>query len=372
MTREPLRVLICPDKFKGTLTAAEAAAAIESGWAQARPDDQLRLLPMTDGGDGFEVVIRGLLGAERQSSPALDAAHQPHQAPWSLTGSGTAIIESASIIGLAMLPPGKFHPRQLDTQGLGLLLRQVDEHQPTRILLGLGGSATNDAGYGMAKAIGWQFLDAEGAPIDEWQDLVGLQSVRPPDSPLRCTEVQAVVDVSNPLLGSTGATRIYGPQKGLLPADLEPAEAALSRLAEVISAQTGTQLHEVPGAGAAGGLGFGVMAFLDARLVNGFELFRSLSGLNALIEWADIVITGEGAMDRSSLMGKGVGRLIGLGAGKGKRCLAFAGVVDGTLPPDQLQAYSLIAVTTLAEAKARPAHHLAQLAARVASEYKPI
>lgn len=372
MTRESRNVLVCPDKFKGTLTAAEAAAAIQSGWRHSRPGDQLRLVPMTDGGDGFEAIFRGLLGAERRCSPAVNAAHQPHQAPWSLTDSGIAIIESSSTIGLAMLPSGKFHPRELDTRGLGLLLRQVDEHQPIRILLGLGGSATNDAGYGMAKAIGWEFLDSNGAAIEDWSDLLHLRTVRPPGKPLGCAEVQAVVDVSNPLLGSTGATRIYGPQKGLVPTDLEPAEAALLRLAGVISARTGEQLHEVPGAGAAGGLGFGVMAFLGATLVNGFELFRSLSRLDTLIQWADIVITGEGSMDRSSLMGKGVGRLIGLASEAGKRSIALAGVVDGALTPDLLQAHSLVETTSLAEAKARPAHHLTELAARVAAEYNPV
>jgi glycerate kinase len=174
-----MKVLVVPDKFKGTLTAAAAAEAMARGWRKARPQDQLDLLPMSDGGDGFGEVVSALLQASPQTVKTVDAAHSPRHATWWWERkTKTAIIESAKIIGLAMLPPGKFHPFELDTFGLGAGLRAAQAEGATRILVGIGGSATNDGGFGVARALGWKFLDERGKQIECWTKLHRLSCRR--------------------------------------------------------------------------------------------------------------------------------------------------------------------------------------------------
>src|SRR5258706_8081248 len=213
----PLKVLIIPDKFKGTLTAFEAAKAIERGWRRARPGDFTELLPMSDGGDGFGDVLSRLLGASAQRVSTIDAAQRPAVAEWWWEPhSRTAIIESALVIGLAILPPRKFHPFTLDTTGLAVAVLAAAHKGARRCLLGIGGSATNDGGFGLARALGWQFLDSTGRPIERWIELERLTSIkRPQKSGWRKMEIRVAVDVQNRLLGPRGASRIYGPPKGL-------------------------------------------------------------------------------------------------------------------------------------------------------------
>lgn len=324
-----LRVLVVPDKFKGTLSAREAADAIAAGWRQRRPADELDLLPMSDGGDGFGTVISALLDAEVRVTPTVDAARRPIQAAWGWAPrTRTAIVESAQVIGLALLPPKRFHPFALDTFGLGAVLEAAAAAGAQRLLMGLGGSATNDGGFGVARAVGWTFLDQAGQPMAQWTDLIRLAQLRPPDRPLRLGEVVVAVDVRNPLLGPTGATRVYGPQKGLQPQDFELAEACLERLAAIARAQLGVAAATEPGAGAAGGLGFGLRCFLGARLESGFELFARLSQLEDRIRQAQLVLTGEGAIDDQSVMGKGVGEVAALCRKHGVRCVGLAGLVS--------------------------------------------
>lgn len=325
----PLRVLVVPDKFKGTLSAQAAAQAIAAGWRQKRPDDVLELLPMSDGGDGFGRVMSELLGAQARVTPTVNAAHQPIQATWGWASpTRTAVVESAQVIGLALLPPKQFHPFALDTFGLGAVLAAAAAAGAQRLLMGLGGSATNDGGFGVARAAGWTFLDPRGDPILRWTDLTRLARLNPPDRPQPFGEFIVAVDVRNPLLGATGATRVYGPQKGLRPEDFEQAEACLERLAAVARAQLGIGADTEPGAGAAGGLGFGLRCFLGARLESGFELFARLSRLEDRVRQAQLVLTGEGAIDEQSLMGKGVGEVAALCRKHHVRCLGLAGVVS--------------------------------------------
>lgn len=323
-----LRVLIVPDKFKGTLTAVEAAEAMARGWQAARPDDELELLPMSDGGDGFGEVLSRLLGAEQRQVHTVDAAHRPCTAVWwwhSVTQ--TAILESARVIGLAMLPPGRYHPFELDTAGLGTVLVEAVRHGAQRVLVGIGGSATNDAGFGLANALGWRFWGTDQEPIEAWTQLSRLERIEPPADRLAQVELTVAVDVQNPLLGPTGCTRIYGPQKGLRPADFELAEACLNRLAQVVKQQFGHDFAAEPGAGAAGGLGFGLRCFAGAKLARGFEVFAHLAGLRDRITGSDLVLTGEGALDRSSLMGKGVGEVARLCRELAVGCVALAGLI---------------------------------------------
>ena len=365
----PLHVLIIPDKFKGTLAAPGAAEAIARGWRAARPHDAFDLAPMSDGGDGFGEVTSALLQAKGQRVKTVDAAHRPCVAQWWWEPrSGTAIIESAAVIGLAMLPPKRFHPFQLDTLGLGDVIRAAVGKGAKRCLMGIGGSATNDGGFGLARALGWQFLDGSGQPIEYWTGLRELEQIRAPQR--RCWFARCLVatDVQNPLLGLRGATRIYGPQKGLGPADFAVAEGCLERLARVVKHQLGRDFARVPGAGAAGGLGFGLQVFLGAELTPGFDLFARHAGLERRLRAADLVITGEGAIDSSTLMGKGVGQI----AERCRRlkipCIGLGGVVsvNSGAKAGFARTHALTELTGVRQAKAQPARWLERLAERVA------
>lgn len=374
LRRMPLRILIAPDKFKGTLSAPDAAEAIARGWRRARPDDELDLLPLSDGGDGFGETMRRLLGASAQQARTTDAAHRPCVAKWWWEpGRRTAIIESAAVIGLAMLPPGKFHPFELDTFGLGAVLRAAAAKEARRCLVGIGGSATNDGGFGVARAMGWRFFDKAGSEISRWSGLACLAGAREPARRRWFGELVVAVDVRNPLLGARGATRIYGPQKGLRPQDFECAERCLGRLARVLRRQSGRDLSRHPGAGAAGGLGFGLSALLGARLTPGFELFAGLAGLEQRLLDADCVITGEGAIDHSTLMGKGVGELARRCRRLRRPCLALGGTVKATTADLRLfsAVHALTELTSQAAAKQQAGFWLERLSERTARRFAP-
>jgi len=367
---QPLRVLIVPDKFKGTLAAAAAAAALARGWRSVRAWDELDLLPMSDGGDGFGEVMGRLLRARVRTVRTLDAAHRPVTAPWWwVPGQKLAVIEAARVVGLAGLPPQKFHPFQLDTFGLGRVLRAAVRAGARHCVLGLGGSATNDGGFGLARALGWKFWDDRGAELDQWWQLCRLARVTPPAG-APDLQVTAAVDVANPLLGARGASRVYGPQKGLRPDDWPFAESCLRRLAAVLARQLNIVCARTPGAGAAGGLGFGLMAFAGARTEPGFEIFARAARLEERIREADWVLTGEGAVDEQTFMGKGVGRVARLCARWRVPCAVLAGVVN--VPPKHGKIFARMAalteIATLAEAKARPRYYLEQLGAQAAVE----
>ena len=281
-----MRILIIPDKFKGTLTANAAAEAIARGWRKARPRDAIELFPMSDGGDGFGEMMGNLLHAKIQKVKTVDAAHRRCTAQWWwVPKTKIAVIESANVIGLAKLPPGKFHPFELDTFGLGAVIRAAADKGAKRCIVGIGGSATNDGGFGLARALGWKFWNRNDEAIEKWTELHRLARISAPARWREFRELVVAVDVQNRLLGARGATRVYGPQKGLRASELREAEKNLRRLAVVagqnrfgVPALAGTdpfkvELQTIPGAGAAGGLGFGFLAFLDARIEPGFGLF---------------------------------------------------------------------------------------------------
>lgn len=367
-----MRVLIVPDKFKGTLTATHVAESIAHGWRRGRPDDTLDLLPMSDGGDGFGDVMSMLLGARSRRVLTVDAAHRPlHTRWWWEKHTRTAIIESAVVIGLAMLPPKRFHPYELDTQGLGTVLAGVARWHPRRCFIGIGGSATNDGGFGMARALGWRFLTRKGDDIINWTDLAGCRQAIPPKQRLTLGRLTVALDVQNQLLGTKGCTRVYGPQKGLLPREFRRAEFALRQLADVMSRRHGTSLAGICGAGAAGGLGFGLMTFLNARPVPGVSLFARQSGLEKRIRAADLVITGEGAFDSQSLMGKGVGVLAALCRQHGIPFIVIAGSAwtGQGAPLDHARVYSLDRITSKRQALSGPGYWLRQAAAMAATDW---
>jgi glycerate kinase len=372
-----MNVLVVPDKFKGTLTAYAAAELIASGWRNVRPRDHLEILPMSDGGDGFGEVLARLLDVKARTTATIDAAHRPRDAQWWWQSKKSiAIIESAQVIGLALLPPKRFHPFQLDTVGLGLVIQAALSQHPEQILIGIGGSATNDGGFGLARSLGWKFLDGAGRKISAWTKLESLHALVEAPGPAKPCEIAVAVDVQNPLLGPSGASRIYGPQKGLRPQDMALAEACLRQLARVTGEKLGLpQAAEEPGSGAAGGLGFGLRCFLKARLQSGFALFAQAAQLEDRIRASDLVITGEGAIDSSTLMGKGVGEVASLCQRHGVPCLGLAGTLE--LPQRQTgdstgfaRTYGIVPqLTTPEAAQGSPNVWLPRLAAKAAEDF---
>jgi glycerate kinase len=365
-----MRILIVPDKFKGTLTARQAAEAMSRGWASVRPADTLELLPMSDGGDGFGEIVSQLIGAEPQTIKTVDAAHRPIESSWWwVPDSRTAIVESARVIGLALLPLGKYHPFELDTFGLGAVLEAAGKKGAERCLVGIGGSATNDAGFGMARALGWQFFNTHDEEIERWTNLRYLAQVRPPNEIKRPPEVTVAVDVQNPLLGPRGSTRVYGPQKGLRPEEFQFAEEALIKLASIMRQELHLSCAIEPGAGAAGGLGYGLRCFTGARLEPGYALFSGYAKLLERISHADLVITGEGSIDRSTVMGKGVGEIARACRLKNVPCIGLAGITPNLADSQSVftELHALApTLTTPAQAMAEPALWLERLAAQVA------
>jgi glycerate kinase len=372
MTHDPRRILIVADKFKGTLSSREAVAAIALGWSQVRPQDHIQLLPMADGGEGFGEVIGELVGAQPRTCVTVDAAGRIRNVQWWLAATASvAVLEASQVNGLELLRSSGRHPREFDTFGLGAVLQAIWTHGVGRIYVGLGGSGTNDGGFGIARALGFRFIGRAGRVLGSWTELAELVALEAPESGVHLGQLTIAVDVNNPLLGRRGATYVYGPQKGLLDSQLSRAEQCLERLACVVKDTFGKDFAKEPGAGAAGGLGFGLRAFANGEFRSGAELFAELSHLRERIERAEIVITGEGTLDAQSLSGKGVGAVIEMAAACGKPCVCLAGsVADGftTLAPG-FRSYAIVSeLATLAYAMLHPGECVQRLAARAAAD----
>jgi len=258
----------------------------------------------------------------------------------------------------------------LDTFGLGAVVLAAARQGAERCLVGLGGSATNDAGFGLARALGWRFWDENGGPIERWTQLAGLTRVQSPKKRRPFPKLVGAVDVKNPLLGVRGASRIYGPQKGLQPNEITVAERHLRRLVRVSDPRQ--NYAKTPGAGAAGGLGFGLLRFLGARLEPGFDLFLRHTRLRERLKGVDLVITGEGSLDRSSFMGKGVGEIARLCRQMRLPCIGLAGVVPEPEVGRRWLNYAAGITPTLTSpehAKAAPDEWLSRLAERAATAW---
>jgi glycerate kinase len=366
-----VRVLVVPDKFKGTLTARQAAMAIARGWSSTRPTDALETLPMADGGDGFGEVLGQLLNAQRRTCATVDAASRMRVVEWWFEPtSRVAVIETAQVNGLASLPRGEFHPFQLDTFGVGAVLRDAERAGAAHAYVGVGGSATNDGGFGLARALGFRFRNSNDEELLSWTDLDTLARVETPMQPLEFEALTIAVDVANPLLGHDGATRVYGPQKGLLGSDLLKAEACLARLAQAMRELSGEALADEPSAGAAGGLAFGLRAFGGGTYRSGGEIFATLSQLERRIQGVDLVITGEGALDAQTLMGKGVGLVAEAADRANKPCYCLAGSVSvspADVPWNGFRAFAIVPdIADFTEATERAEPCLSRLAAHAA------
>jgi glycerate kinase len=314
-----VRVLLAPDSFTGTLTALEAAQALAAGWQQARPDDELHLQPLSDGGPGFLDALPGC----RITVLVEDPLARPTLATFALDGS-TAYVEAAQAAGLHLLEPAERDPGLTTTYGVGQLVTAAVDAGAARVVVGLGGTATNDGGAGLLAALGVRREDLAGARLEPG-GLALARAARLVGTP-RSVQLVAATDVDNPLLGDHGATRVFGPQKGASPGQVERIETALAHWADLVEAYLGVPARDLPGAGAAGGLGFALLA-LGASRVSGFDVVADAVGLAGLVAAADLVVTGEGRLDGSSTRGKVVSGVARLALEHGVPCVAVAGEV---------------------------------------------
>ena len=305
-----MRVLVAPDKFKGTLTAPEAAQAIATGWRHGAPKDEVETVPLADGGDGtLDALVEGL-GGERRAATVSGPLGDPVKAEYGLVPDDRGImgvVEMARASGLALLPPARRDPKRTTTRGTGELILAAAADRVARMLVCVGGSATNDGGAGMAQALGIRLLDERGRDIPPGGEaLLGLARIDVSElhPSVRAVKFTVATDVDNPLVGPHGASMVYGPQKGASPEDVLLLDRALGHLAAVIYRDLGIDVRNVPGAGAAGGLGAGLIAFLGASVRSGVDVVMEAVRLRERLEGADLMVTGEGMFDEQSLRGK--------------------------------------------------------------------
>ncbi len=325
-----MRILLSPAAYKATLSAPEAAAAM----AAALPRDEVRILPVADGGEGTAEAIGRARGGHWVPVPVHGPLGAPVEAGyWVLPPDRgariTAVTEMRCAAGFDLVPEGERDPWAASTYGVGQLLLAARTAEVDRLLIGIGGSATNDGGSGMAKALGYRFLDTAGRDIEEIPARLGEVAELFPDLALDLPEVSVACDVDNPLLGPSGATRVFGPQKGVAPESIEAQEARLAHWADLVASETGEDCRDTPGSGAAGGLGFGLIALCGAELTPGFELVVGALGLVEAIAQADLVITGEGRLDASTGMGKAPAGVARLARAAGVPVVAFPGSSSG-------------------------------------------
>jgi glycerate kinase len=305
-----MRIVIAPNAFKGSLSALEAAEAIGEGVRAASPDADLVLVPIADGGDGTVDALVVATHGERRTIRVHGPLGDPVDADYGMVDGGSiAVIEMAKAAGLALLPSGKRDPRVTTTFGVGELLQHAFDRGARHFIVGIGGSATNDGGAGMAQALGYHLLDENGHELPPGGlALKRLARIHTGGvhGNWKDAQVKVACDVTNPLTGPSGASAVYGPQKGATPEMVAELDAALRRLAEVIRRDLGVDVEQLPGAGAAGGLGAGLVAFTGARLRPGAEMVMEALKLDDRLTGADLVITGEGRLDsQTARFGKG-------------------------------------------------------------------
>lgn len=332
-TEGGLRVVVCPDTFKGTVAARDASRALREGWLSTRPQDSVEVLPMADGGEGtLDAMESAVPGARRHAIRVEGPTGQLRDATWLELPDGTAVVELAETSGIGLLD--ELAPLDAHTIGVGQALRAALDHGARRILVAIGGSASTDGGAGLLTALGARLLDADGAPIAPGVrglaalarvDLSGLPAL-PPDG------VQVLSDVRSPLTGAAGAAAVFGPQKGLTAEDIPAVDGHLARLGALLGIDTTT-----PGTGAAGGAGAGLLAWGATLTAGAPEIARS-TGLDTAMGTADVVITGEGKYDAQTAEGKVVGLVGDLAARSGARLAIVAGLLDAAVPDGALGA----------------------------------
>ena len=346
-------ILIVPDKFKGSLTSLQAAQAIRTGFERQGGTFNFQLVEIADGGDGsLDVVAGRVTSPQKVSVQVHDPLFREVTSQILLYGGEDsplcAFIEMAKISGLAMLEQHERNPLNTSTYGFGEAIRKAQEMGAKKITLSIGGSATDDCGAGMLQAIGFEFFNHAGelmpAPICG-KDLQDIAHIDLPDEPLGC-RIEVICDVDNPLLGENGATAVYAPQKGATPQAMEILERGKANMAAVAERclHILSQMKLLPGAGAAGGVGYAGTAFLGGKLLSGWKFFTEITSLEEKVQWADVVVTGEGSVDSQSLSGKIVGGIMELARKYGKPVEIFCGVSSLGQMPQGVRCHSLVSI----------------------------
>jgi glycerate kinase len=325
-----VKIVVALDKFKGSLIASRACDIVRDALLSVRPELRVVTKPMADGGDGTDEVLLATLGGEWIAQPVMGPLPEVSciaRYAW-LAKEATAVIAMANASGLVLLKPEERNPLATTTYGTGELIRAAAGHGAKRIWLAVGGSATVDGGVGAAMALGWRFLDTRGKPVGFGGG--GLERIARIERPgkLRIPAMEVLCDVDNPLCGEHGAARVFGPQKGATPAMVERLDDGLQHLGRLVKEQLGKDIVNIPGAGAAGGLAGGALAFMEARLAPGIETVIQASGMDAELADADWVVTGEGQFDTQSLRGKVVSGIAKLAAKHRVKVAVLAGSVQ--------------------------------------------
>jgi glycerate kinase len=337
-----MNILVACDSFKDALAADGVCRAIAAGLKRAHPDAVVTQMPLSDGGEGLLDVLRVPLRLDWVEQQVADPLGRTIAGRYGLSVDGTCVVEMAEASGLQRLALTERDPCKASTFGTGQLLADARARGAKRAILAIGGSATNDAGIGAAAALGWKFLDASGAELPpDGGHLAKIATIVPAPMPFESMEV--LCDVTNPLFGPTGAAWIYGRQKGGTDETLTQLDAGLKHLAALVAAQLERDVAQTPGAGAAGGLGFGAMAFFGATLRRGIEIVLDLTGFDAAARAADLIITGEGHLDGQSAQGKLIQGLCG--RAQGKPVIALCGKLSAT--PEQVAAIGLEAAYSI-------------------------
>ncbi|WP_322050620.1 glycerate kinase [Paraburkholderia bannensis] len=325
-----MKIVIAPDSFKESLTAAEAARSIETGFAAVFPDANFVSLPIADGGEGTVNALKEPMGAQMLSATVTDPLGRPVAAEFGLTKSHVAILEMASASGLHLVLPADRNPLVATTRGLGELVLAALDAGARHFIVGIGGSATNDCGVGFLQALGVKFLDSEGCDLPagaaDLQRLVRIDRSGI-DARLASCTFDVACDVDNPLCGPAGASAIFGPQKGATPRMIQRLDEALRHVAEVIRRDFDISVESLPGSGAAGGMGAAMVAFLNAKLKPGSAIVADALNIEQAIEGADLVITGEGCVDGQTSRGKAPAGIAQIATRLGVPVIALGGAV---------------------------------------------
>ena len=323
-----MKILVAPDKFKGSLSAVAAVEAITRGLRAVWPDAEISSAPIADGGEGFAEALGQALGGAWVETRALDPIGREVEARYVwVEAEHLAIIEMSEASGLWRLTPEERAPLRATTFGTGQLIRHAVGRGARKILVGLGGSATTDGGVGMAAALGYEFLTSDGEELALFPGhLIALTRIQA-DGAIELPEIIAACDVQNPLLGPRGTAHVFSPQKGASASDVLALEGGLSALADAVTTDLGCDFRDTPGAGAAGGIAFGLLSFCGAKVVSGFDLVAATLRLEERIAASDLIITGEGRLDGQTLEGKGPAGVAALARRHGKPVLALAGSV---------------------------------------------
>jgi len=343
-----MKILIAPDKFKGSIDAISLCDLLRKEIVALYPDAQVDAFPLADGGDGFASIIQYYFGTVEVTTKTVNALGSPITATYQYAEeSETAFIEMAAASGLALLKQEARNAMRASTYGTGLMIRDAIARGAKKIILGIGGSATNDGGIGMADALGYMFLDKNGDPLDPCgESLLEIEEIVMPETDLlEDVEFQVACDVKNPLCGMDGASFVYGPQKGASPEEVQLLDDGFKHLDELFMKFFRRSVAEEPGAGAAGGLGAGCDIFLGARLLSGVEQLIDSIGLESKLKEANIIITGEGCFDEQSMQGKVVGTLARMAQQYNKRVRVICG--DSSMAGHDLGVLGIESVVTL-------------------------